>query len=153
MNIFLYCSNPKNPSEIPVWEYFIERYGEDLDIKSEKTRNDLAGILSKWKYVKDNNGRPDEHYARKQSGFDFIEIHIKKSKVLIRFPYCINSAENKMIILMGYEKPEIYKTKGKIANEVKKKKVLGQKYYEDYQNDKRKAIKLDETLNDFIDNL
>jgi hypothetical protein len=148
MQILLYCPSPQAKDTIvPVLEFFASRY---RSMNHSQTVEDLSGILSKWKHVKDNNGQADGWYAKKQHDLDYIEIHVKKSNVLLRFPYYLDSINNKMIILIGYDKIDGHKSGGKEDRKVKKNRLLAQSYYDDYHKDHSKEVELPEYINNLM---
>ncbi|MCK5415872.1 hypothetical protein KAI92_00415 [Candidatus Parcubacteria bacterium] len=71
----------------------------------------------------------------------------------MRFPYFLDSINKKIIILTGYAKPDIYKSTGKIANLIKKKKNTAQSYYDDYKSNNEKAIILPEFYQELINEI
>ena len=150
MEIVLYCPDTRNPDEIPVLNFFIDRYDDNFD--TEENMNDLANILSTWKHVKDNGGKTDNWRSKKAHGFDFIEIRIKQSRLLLRFPYYLDSINNRMVVLLGYNKPDDYKPRGKIAKRIKRKQEQAQEYYRDHHKDRNKMIELPKKFDNLMNN-
>ena len=147
MEVTLYCLDPE---EIPALNFFIERYDNNFD--TEKNMKDLANILSTWKHVKENGGKTDNWRSKKAHGFDFIEIRIKHSRLLLRFPYYLDSVNDRMVILLGYDKPDDYKPRGKIAKRVKRLQEQAQENYDNYHKDRNKMIELPKKFNNLMIN-
>jgi hypothetical protein len=120
-----------------VEEYFYDKYGNDiLLLKKEEIINEIVNITSKWIYVAEINGIPDGQYAHKMSNYDFIEIRIKKSSLLIRFPYYRDCQNERLVLLLGYDKKDGYKKGSKTEKYVKRKSDEAQKLYDDYHANK-----------------
>jgi len=112
MLICFYCVSQDVSS--PVEEYFNEKFKNGIN------NNELINIVSKWIYVAENNGLPDGQYAKKKAKYDFVEIHIKRSQLLIRFPYYRDCQNSRLVLLLGYEKKDGYKGGDKTDRFVKK---------------------------------
>ncbi|MFH0891634.1 MAG: hypothetical protein V1867_02535 [Candidatus Falkowbacteria bacterium] len=69
---------------------------------------------------------------KKVSGYDFIEIRIKNSRLLIRFPYYRDCNNDRLVLLNGFEKDESYKSRGKTDRFVDRKFKEAQRFYEQY---------------------
>ena len=137
MDICLYCVDQNSDS--PVEKYLTDKFGVNYSIPSrDEVIPLLTEILSKWIHVAEENGFPDGHLARKMRDYDFIEIRVKDSRTLIRFPYYRDLVNNRMVILSGYEKESSFKKKGKEARRVEVLNQEAQKYYENYHKDKNK---------------
>jgi len=122
-----YCSDGK---ESPIEKYFYDKYGTDLDLPDlDFVIDEIANIFAKWKYVAENNGGSDGHYAKKMHGYDFIEIRVKRSNTLIRFPYYRDCNNSRLVLLLGFDKKDGYKSKDKTDKYVKKKMDEAQLYY------------------------
>ena len=135
MKICFYCGSG---TVSPVEQYIYDKFGENLNRpNTEAVITEITHIISKWKHVADNNGIPDNQYAKKMSGFDFIEIRVKRSKTLIRFPYFRDATNDRLVLLLGFEKKEGYKKKDKTDRHVNKKLEEAQVYYGKYNKNKR----------------
>jgi len=126
---FFNISGPVSPVE----EYFYKKFGDGLDEPDkESAETEIANIFAKWKHVADNDGKTDGQYAKKMSGYDFIEIRIKRGKTLIRFPYYRDATHGRLVLLNGFEKIDGYKTGGAMDRFIERKFKEAQKYYEQY---------------------
>ena len=140
MKICYFCLDEQ---EIPTKKYFYNKYGKNLDRPDKETvLLELANIFSKWKHVADNDGRTDGQYAKKMSGYDFIEIRIKRSNVLIRFPYYRDCTNDRLVLLIGFEKKDGYKFGDKTDRYAKRKLKEAQGYYEKYKDNNRLYINM-----------
>jgi hypothetical protein len=145
MKICFYSPNNKDLS--PVEKYLASKLGENINYPSaEEAQNELNNIIAKWNYTAENNGLPDGHIIKKLSGYDFIEIRVKKSKILIRFPFYRDCQNDRIVILNGFEKRDGYKSRGKTERQAIKKLNEAQEYYNDYHQYKNHYINIPNTF-------
>jgi len=117
----------------PVQDYLEKKLGKNIDYPNkDEAQNELSNIVAKWNYAIEINGIPDGHIIIKLSGYDFIEIRVKKSKILIRFPFFRDCRNERIVLLNGFEKKDGYKQGGKIDRYAERKLSEAQSYYEDY---------------------
>jgi hypothetical protein len=127
----------------PVQDYLELKLGKNINYPNkEEAQNELANIVSKWRYAIEINGAPDGHIVKKLSHYDFIEIRIKKSKILIRFPFYRDCRNGRLVLLNGFEKRDGYKEGGKTDRYVIKKLNESQVYYNDYHQNNSHYIEV-----------
>lgn len=139
MKIGLYCIDDKENS--PFENYISKRIGKSLNIPNKKYAESFwMEVVTKCLHVAENNGITNDQYTKKLREYDCIEIRIKHSPYLVRIPFCIDSENNRIVLLSGFDKPDRgYKKKGKVARKVEKEYKTAQGYYDDYIKNKNKC--------------
>jgi hypothetical protein len=104
-------------------------------------------IVAKWNHAIETNGVPDGHIIKKLSGYDFIEIRVKRSVILIRFPFYRDCQSGRIVLLNGFEKKDGYKSGGKTDREIARKLDEAQKYYDNYQKNNNHYVEIPDIFN------
>ncbi|MDA3840306.1 MAG: hypothetical protein PF572_04415 [Patescibacteria group bacterium] len=137
--------------EIPTFYFILKRYGKNFCFTDRIVKKELIGrILPRWKFAKDKKGIPEHNILKKQTGFDFIEIHARNGEELLRFPYFLDSVNKRIIILTGYSKPWNYDDGDKDSRRVDRDKEEAQKYYDDYKENRNKALIIPKSYSNII---
>jgi len=127
----------------PTTQFLISKYGNGLDDNPKE----ISKIFQAWKFVLLRNGVCDgSNYLKKLSGYDAIEIRVKNSRTLIRFPFFLDNINDRIVLLLGFAKPEQYSKGGKIDREVTRKLDESQLYYDEYKIDNNKYNISDDIL-------
>jgi hypothetical protein len=134
MDLAFFCRDQDYESS-PVRQFLLSRYGKDLDLRPSEREK----VFSAFLFVLSRRGIPGGQYLKKLGkGYDAIEIRVKRSMNLVRFPYFTDISNDRIVLLLGFYKRDGYKKGGKVDREVKRKLDEAQTYYEEYKNNNRK---------------
>lgn len=134
MVLAFFCRD-KDYKSSPVSQFITHRYGKDLDLRPDEIKR----VFAAFRFALSRRGEPGGQYLKKlDKEYDAIEIRIKRSNDLIRFPFFRDISNNRLVVLIGFHKCEGYKEGGKTDRDVKRKLDEAQTYYEEYQHDNNK---------------
>lgn len=144
MDLAFFCRDQDRESS-PVQQFLSSRYGKDLDLRlAERDKVFIA-----FNFALSRRGEPGGQYLKKLKGYDAIEIRVKRSMDLIRFPYFTDILNNRLVLLLGFHKRDGYKEGGKVDREVKRKLDEAQLCYKEYQEDNKKYY-IDKEINEYL---
>ncbi|MDX9778989.1 MAG: hypothetical protein RBT30_02020 [Patescibacteria group bacterium] len=144
MKLAFFCRD-KDYESAPVLQFLLSRYGKNLDLRlAERNKVFIA-----FKFALSRRGEPGGQYLKKLRAYDAIEIRIKRSMDLIRFPYFTDISNNRLVLLLGFHKRDGYKEGGSVDRETKRKLDEAQLYYEEYKEDNKKYY-INKEINNYL---